>query len=112
MQYALRKLSLGCPEVRTLQPGCCWAVLGEYGVLPTGEVSHCIQTPFSPPQGQHGSYSMGISTESSQFSQEDEEDLVIAGQCAHRAKKKEDTSMKEQCLVPICLKNRTVGNTG
>lgn len=72
VQRALKKLSLGCPEDRTLQPGRCWAVLGEYRVPPTGEVSYCIQTPLSPPQWQHGSLSMGISTEASQFSQEDE----------------------------------------
>lgn len=102
VQCALRKLSLGCPEDRTLQPGCCWAVRGEYGVLPTGEVSHCIQTPLSPPQWQHRSCSMGISTESSQFSQ-DEEDLVIAGQRSHKQQKKKRGYFYERAMLSSYL---------
>lgn len=43
---------------------------------------------LSPPQWQHRSYSKGIYIESSQFFQEDEEDLVIVGQCAHKQQKK------------------------
>lgn len=51
LQYALR--SPGHPEDKTLQPGGCWAVLGECGALPMEEVPHCILSLLSSPQQQH-----------------------------------------------------------
>lgn len=87
VQCAFRKLSLGAQKTRHCSLDAAGQCVVSTGFSPLERSLIAVR----PRSAHHNGSTDPIPwryPESSQFSQEDEEDLVIVGQCAHRSKKK------------------------